>query len=529
MKKLIASLLVVIMTMMCLAGCGGSGDNEEVELIWASVVYESKEYETVIKVFNEKLQEFLPNTKVTFKKVTAENWPLWMTGGEQVDIAWAGYLFDPLAEVKKGSYLALDDLIAEYGPNIKKEMEEEYATDYANGNYEGKQYLIPNQQARFDQTGSIIIPASLWKYMDVDALRAALDESPYLTEKQLQIIDDYLEKVFASSDYDTDVIAKYMDVASLGVLAERGYDSIAGYMYYKAFEENPEIVHFGETDEFKLFAKYATKWYEKGYISSEVLTGGGIGSRTAVISYSQTNDWHATTVEGMGEERGVVYGFNEVGDITTYKILTESVNQMYNGVAEFAADSTYLTIPYTAKHPERAMQLLDLLRSPEGQELFTLLVYGFEKDSELAKDYNTYHYELTEDGMAQGVDYTVQPNATSKYGMAGWMVGNCLLTYLTPDLAPGADEYIRDFKKNVEPTLHATKYAGFMSDNSEISTDLANLKATYAEYSKRISTGAAGADMETLYNEMITRLKECHLEEVKQNLQKQADEFASTQ
>lgn len=525
MKRIISMLLIVAMTAALFVGCGKSED-DTVELVWASLVYESQEYETVIQVFNEKLQEFLPNTTVKFEKISADTWSNWMSSGKQVDIAWAGYIFDPLVEVEKKSYLALDDLIAEYGPNIAKEMEE-YAADYEKGNYNGSQYLIPNQQARYKQTGALTVPAALWKYMDEDAMLAALDASPYLTEEQLQVVDNYLAKVYASSDYDTDVIAKYIDISNIyEIMAKRGYDFITDGMCYKAFDENPQIVGFHETDEFKLFAKYAAKWYEKGYISSEVLTGGGIGSRTAVLTAQTTNDWYPTTVEGQGEEKGIVYQFDTAGNISTYKILTEKENQMYNGVKVFAEDATYLTIPYTSKNPERAMQLLDLLRSPEGQELFTLLVYGFEKDSELAKEYDTYHYEVTEDGMAQGVDYTVQPSSSSKYGMTGWMVGNCLLTYLTPDLLPGVDEYLKDFKKNVEPTLHATKYAGFMYDSEDISIDLTNIRSVITDYELRLSSGSAGSNWESLHQEMLNKLNASGLESVKQNLQTQADEYA---
>ena len=525
MKRIISMILIFVMTTMLMAGCGNS-DNKKVELVWASLVYESQEYETVIKVFNEKLQEYLPNTTVRFEKVSADTWTNWMSSGKQVDIAWAGYIFAPLVEVEKKSYLALDDLIAEHGPNIAKEMKE-YSSDYEEGNYEGKQYLIPNQQARFKQTGSLVVPAQLWQYMDVDSLLSVMNASPYLTEEQLKTVDTYLTKVYASEDYDTDVVAKYIDVENIyEVMAKRGYDFITNGMCYKAFDENPQIVSFYETDEFKLFAKYAASWYEKGYISSEVLTNNGIGSREAVLGGSVTNDWYPTSKEGYGEAKGIVYNFDTAGNISKYNILLEKENQMYNGVKVFAESATYLTIPYTSKNPERAMQLLDLLRSPEGQELYTLLCYGFEKDSELAKEYNTYHYEVTEEGLAKGVDYVMQPVSTSKYGMASWMVGNCLLTYLTSDMVPGADEYVKDFKKNVQPTLHKTKYAGFMYDSEEISIDLTNIRTVISDYEKRLFAGTKAGNWESLHKEMMDKMNASGLENVKQKLQSQADEYA---
>ncbi len=527
MKKLLAVVLSLItaLSVVSLAGCGGK-NNKKVELIWATPWYESEESELVQKVFNEELQKLLPNTTVKFKLMSSDNWSLMMSGQEPIDIAWAGYLIDVLSEVKKGSYTPLDDLIKENAPNIAQEMKDD-ADDYEKGNYDGKQYLIPNQQARVKHSGSLVVPASLYKYLDVDALLTALKASPYLTEDILKVLDSYFEKVFASSDYDNDVVGKYISIENIyGILAKRGYDQITASVVYKAFDENPKFVSFYETDEYKLFCKYASKWYEKGYISTEVLTSAGSGSRSAIMEGNFTNDWYLTTVEGKGEAKGVIYNFDEGGNIKEYRILTRDTEQMYKGIKQFASDSTYLTIPYTAKNPERAIKLLDLLRSDKGRDLFTLLCYGFKKDSDLAKKYNTYHYTVNENGTAQGVDYIIQPSSTSKYGIPSWTCGNCLKTYLNADLDPGVVDYLKDYNKNVSPKFHKTKYYNFMPDTTDIDIDITNVTAAYNEYDARIHCGTEGSKWEATYKTMINKINAANLQNIKDTIEKQAKEYA---
>lgn len=525
--KVISLVLIMVSMLSLLSGCGGK-DNGKVELVWATGFLGTQEQEIVHKEFNKQLEKLLPNTTVKFIEFDAETWSLWMSEGKQVDIAWSGYHLDMEEEVKKGSYAALDDLIAEYGTNIKNEMKE-FEADYATGQYNGKQYAIPNMQTRFSQTSSIDVPATLIQYMDVDALRAAFSASTYLTKDIMDIIDSYLEKVYASSDYDTDVVAKYIDITSLAsVLATRGYGVFEAGVGYGDPADPSKIINVYETEQYKMFCEYAASWYEKGYISKDVVTIGGATGRDAVLAGEYTKTWYPTTIEGQGEERGVTYNFDDFGGIKSHSILTTTIDQKKQAPPTFGSLSTYMTIPYTSKNQERAMQLIDLLRSPkgtEGNDLLNLLCYGFEENSEEAKEYGTYHYTLTEEGQAQGVDYTLQPSKTSKYGMASWAVGNAVLAYPTPDILPGMADYVLDYKKNVVPTLPKSVYYGFHFDSTPVDTDLQNINNVLNEYRTRIQEGREGANWKSLYNTMLEKLNQAGISKVMQEMQKQADEF----
>ena len=527
MKKVISITLIAVMTLSVLSGCG-SNKNGKVELVWAGKFLGTQEEELVLKEFNKRLEKLLPNTTVKFIDFDTATWSLWMSEGKEVDIAWSGYQLNMLSEVKKGSYMPLDDLIAEYAPNIQEELKN-YESDYQTGTYDGKLYFLPNQQARIKQTTSLDVPASLWKYMDVDALIAALNASPYLTKDIMDIIDSYLTKVYASSDYDTDVVGKYIYIKGLSeVLATRGYEMVDAGIGYDMYDDNAVFVNVYETEQYKMFAEYAASWKEKGYIAKDTVSVGGSTGRSVVLSGEFTKDWYPTTVEGKGEKRGITYNFDDFGGIQTYSILTSNYDQMVNGISSFGSAATYLSIPYTSKNAERAIQLLDLLRSPkgtEGNDLLNLLCYGFEENSEEAKEYGTYHYTLNEYGQAQGVDYTIQPSSSSKYGMASWAVGNALLAYLTPDLLQGAEEYIQNYNEQIKPTHRKTKYYQFLFDSEPVNADLQNINNILNEYQERVAWGTDGSKWESTYKTMIEKMNQAGIGEVIKVMQTQADEF----
>ncbi len=532
MKRIVSLVLCLVMIGTLFVGCGPKeyDPNAKVELVWANYVIESKEHDIVLEAVNKQLETLLPNTTLTFKEVNAETWKLWMSSGEPIDIAWSGYIFDLKSEIDAGAYRPLDELIANYAPNIQQEMKD-YAADYQSGNYDGKQYLIPNQQAIFNQTPAIVVPDSLIGHMDVDALLAAAKSSPTSTKAIYDVLDSYLAKVYASEDYDTDTVGKTIDIYNIyQAVATRGYDFVGGtkasaQLCYKAFDENSTIVSFPETEEYKLFAQYAASWCEKGYISEDALLGGGsAGSRMSVLSGSSTAMWYATENAETGEKRGVTYNLED-GYIKSYNILLNDYSQQFNGVSELGYEATYLTIPYTAKNPERAMQLLDLLRSPvgtPGNDLLNLLVYGFEKDSDYAKEYNTWHYTREGDCVTP-VDYTVQPTRTSKYGLTNWMIGNCLLAYRTPNILEGQAEFCKNYEAEVRETLHNTALKGFDADISDLTIDISNIKGVYDEFDKRIFYGVSKSGWTGIYEQMMSKLKASNLEEVKAALQSQAD------
>lgn len=532
------ALFMVFGVALCTAGCGAS----KVKLIWAGSTLGNEESEMVFEAFNKELQSVkgFENVEIDFQKQDTTNWQLWMASNTQIDIAWTGYSYDIETEINNGSYTALDEYITEENtPNIYAEKQE-YSADYASGSYKGKQYLIPNQQPIANLSNILKIPVELKDYMNIDGVLNECHSNKKTTEKVYQYIDEYLAAVTKAHAIDTDTVAKYIDIQGIfKFVATRGYEFIGGdltgaWLCYDEEDPSAKIVNFMETDAYRLFLKYAAKWYNDGYVSPNVLVNGSeSGSRSPVLNAHSTGMWYATENPELGEERGVTYAIetDDAGNkfITMYNLLLETPEQDWQGVSTLGSEKTYLCIPYTSKNPEIAIKLLDLLRAPvgeKGNDLLNLLVYGFEENSKYAEEYGTYHYTLEGD-CAYGVDYYAQPDSSCKYGIAHWFVGNVFKTYRTPNIQAGQGDYVKKYETVDRLTHKETALCGFRVDLSEYSNVIANIQTIINEYNDTLICGIDGSNYNATYDEMMSKINGADLAKVKEAVQSQADKYIS--
>ncbi len=531
-KRIVALILLMTVVASVFAGCGPT-NNGDVVLQFAIGGIGCADDDLVHAEFNKRLETLLPGVQVEFIFQNSQNFSLWMAAGDPIDIAWSGYEYDIQSEINKKAYMPLDDLINETDtPNIYKERID-YAEDYYSGTYNDKLYLIPIQQPIFTQSATVDIPACLAEYMDIDALLKAAHSSPVTTREVYEILTDFCENVWAADAYDTDIVGNGIDVITMGrVIATRGYDFIGtekmggASLCYEAFAKEPVLVNFMETDAYKLFIEYAAKWAEAGYVAEDVLISGGGGTRIAPLSSNASGQWFGTDNPETGEARGVKYVMDQ-GEVSKYSILLDTLDQQFNGMSSLGSEATYQVIPTTAKYPKEAIKLLDLLRSPvgtPGNDLANLLCYGFEKDSDLAKEYGTYHYTLDGD-FAQGVDYTVQPGTNCQYGKCFWTVTNTYLLYRTTAILEGQSEWALDYEKNVKPTLYKTPYYRFRPDTSALLIDISNVSKVVKEYNNQLLCGLNRGNYMNLYNEMMGKLKTANLESVKAAITEQMNAF----
>jgi len=175
--KRVLSIIIGIMLVTALAGCGGdnSGSDKEVTLRWVLMGDKMEDTDKVFAAFNEALKTKLPNTQVEFDLIPAadylEKWQLIMSAGESVDLAWHGWMQDHEEEVRRGAYLELSDLIEKYGQDYKKAVPE-FA--WEGQMVDGKLYYMPNVQMMVDLNLHLFTSEDKAnKYLD----RAALDQA----------------------------------------------------------------------------------------------------------------------------------------------------------------------------------------------------------------------------------------------------------------------------------------------------------------------------------------------------------------
>jgi len=520
MKKLICLIMTIMMFVSLFAGCGGGGDDGSTEatLYWAMSFYEQQDTAKVTAEINKLLADKLPNTKIEFMLDSSmgSKWSLWMAGDTQVDIANVGMSVDPLTEVEKDSFYPLNDLVDEYAPSIKAEWDK-YGIQYATGMVNGELYAIPNVQIYINDTDVFCVPESLISYLDTKALVEEAYKNPTTTEKMYEIVDQYLHAARDSGKADSDYVAPLMAIEPMfNTFARRGFAFVGNgaggtnqiNICYRVFADKIEMIDFYDTEEFKLFMKWARKWYTEGFISTDILSGdAGYGNRNPIAS-SYVWDMNLRDKNEMYLKKGSKEGNG------TYWISLQSNDQKF--IADTAVGSlhTYNVIPCTAKHPERAMKLLELLRTKEGADVLNMICYGIEGE----------HYEKRSDTEIKAFDYEQQGTSSSKYGIPNWMVGTHLNMYVVSPYTEETRTRALDYYENIQPKFHKTQTYGMAFDTSVVANNFSQVNSVLSEYQLQLISGAC-ADYETKYAEACKKMDAAGVDAILTEMQKQVDEF----
>ncbi len=537
-KKILSVVMAAVLMVSCFAGCGG-GSGGTVTLKWAIGHANQRDTAIVQQELNKMLDEHLPGIQIEFIEQTTDKWDNWMAAGQQIDIAWTGYSYDMESQTKMKAFTALDDLIAEYAPNIQKEMED-YKLDYDTGRYtDGKLYAIPNEQPFIQETPYLIIPAETMEYFDVDAFLAATAASPYTTREVYEVFDEYLQKVKANDATDTDFVGKYISVNYvMDLVSFRGYYQATNDYYYKVWNddgtivEDPELEYIFDTEAYKLWLEYAVKWQKEGFIAPSLVDTGISGSQYHLISGHLSGMWNDFSNEGDDESRGIHSVTDSYGNIVAYNINIEprDYSHKYYEGAVYGAESTYMVIPLTAKYPVEAIKLLDFMRAEKGtpgNDFLNMVVYGFAEGSSQHEEYGVYHYTLNGDQIHSD-EYVQQANATTSYGQPHWAVGNVYLVYRTELIAEGQQEYAFEYDSKTRLTLPVLPTAGFTYDADIMATKSDSVVDVWSDYAPRLHSGLEKDNTTALMNEAYDKLKKAGLEDIKAEWMKQYNEWKSS-
>lgn len=505
---------------------------EPVTLKWYHSAKEGECTEDVIEVFNKKLQELLPNTTVefVFDGDFKTNWSMYMAAQEKIDIAWAGYDTNWLQNAKDGNFTALTDLInEELAPNLVKEMET-WPQEYDTCIYEDELYAIPNIQPTIAEAIGWRILPELEPYLDLDELMTELHTTTKATAKQFDIMEEAIKKAIADEAFK-EYPGWQIDTV-VTTWGARGYVS-AGVtnMYIDAMAENPEVLHLWEIPEYKMAVEYMARWYDEGLITDTQLLKQQPEGTAYVWNLSMTynQSWAGANEIGVKD-----YGVDNTDGYKKVELLTNKPEQGY--LASVASSpSASLVIPYTSENPERAIMLLNLLRDEvgtPGNDLLNLLCYGFEKNSEEAKEYGWFNYEAVEEDGQLKVDTSVRGDAPSKHGMTNWKIANTFKSMHNGSALTTAASKERAmlFYKEIYPNQVKTAIAGWKVPTSEdITVQKENMTAIFKEYDDQFESGCGGmAKVDDLFETGLNKLKDAGLEEVREWCQTQIDDYISS-
>lgn len=530
-KNMMAFLALILALTLCLAPVA-SADGEAAALKWYYDGPEGEGSADVIKVFNDKLADLLPGTtvEIVFVADYATNWPLLLAGGEQMDLAWNGWSTPMQQDALDGNLLPLDDLVAEYAPNLVEESEI-WETAYNSGRLNGQLWAIPSVQPTVPESQALRIYDCMMPYMDVDAMVEEVRNNSKMTTRMLDLVEEAYEAAIADGvlEVGADDWQIHLDyVEQFGKIGYMNFGPEGQRMYYDPEAEDIELYQLYEIPQMKEVLERLGEWYDKGWITeTSILKQLPDNVRNTI---SPSGSWNANW--STADERGVFYsdsGATAADGQGYWTILTNRPEEGYQGVNIFGRENTYMVIPYSAAYPERAMELLNLLHDEvgtPGNDLYNLLCYGFEKNSEEAGAYGWYNYEaVEEDGQLRMVPVEGQ---TSKHHMENWVIGN---TYKVMHdggslTTRASKEYCMKFYTEVYPKLKTCPITGMDVDFSNVSLEQEAIKAVQNEYKPQVNAGSGGADkVDALYQEFIDKLYAAGLDKVKAELQSQIDAY----
>lgn len=551
-RKRVSMALAAIMTAsVCLAGCGNTTDNaggtkagsseavkeesktdtvvseaseqtEEVKELdpvtiqfWIGGPGKQKDSDRVWEAFNEKLQEYVPNTTVEITCMPTaeykEKYPQMLASGEAVDLTWiASWVTGSNQLIMDGNLMALDDLVDEYGQGIKETLGED-VLDMHRYPKDDKLYYLISWQGLYSNVRAFKVPTELaqlagdtWLEDTQKVVTKWWNE--YSSPDDLQAVFDQLDIYFAALK-ENDKLYAGLTQATFGAwLYPNRLSSESSLQMYNIgvphMDESFTVIDTIQSDYYRVYAQNMAEFYKKGYIRSDIASlekntlsfvkGGEYTPNTSVIDVH--NDLTPSAAQMYSATAGV--------DISLIQI--ENEGYLSKG------DATAMAIPYCADEPERAMMVLNALYTEP--ELYQLLIYGFEGE----------HYTDNGDGTIT-TDYSAQGTADSNYGLWKWTVGTCKNSLVTQaDVAGYYDELQAQEKDAI-----ISSFINFVFDDSNVTDVVASLKAIDGEYKSMIDNGYMGDEWEATLDKWISERKAAGVDRLIEELQNQINDYVA--
>lgn len=475
MKKLIAAILCAAL-LPCICGC------EKEEAVTGNDVPTLKNYQigakpegwdAVLDEFNKKTEAAI-GAKTQWEFIStgsySEKMNVIMAAGEEFDVCYTGFVNPIASAVNNGAFMPLDDLMKEHAPNLYNTMPK-YWWDVVT--FDGEIYAVPNQQVAAMPSGVWVFKRFADKYgFDMNGIKCLKDIEP-----MLEVIKQNEPDLWPFRAAPGVVASFFGETAN-------DYETVTTGLCIRKDDKKAKLLNYYELPEFYDGIETMNRWWKKGYIRKDIVSVMDDTSDFKAKKYVfNTGNWKP------GVEAEMLSSYGE-----------ESVMSIYNKgyVSTSSCDSTMFAISRTSKNAEQAMKLINYLNTDaEGYNLFAT---GLE-------DVN---YEKLDDGRIK-----VKEGNTYPIG-SGWKWGNQFNAYVTDAQEPDVWEQTKKLNEEAE----VSPIMGFRANTDSILTEIAQVEAVVAEFS-----AIQYDDYEKLYPEFLNRLEKAGLPKIKEEYQKQINEF----
>lgn len=491
-KRIITSILAASMLSASAVGLTGCGKSTKT-LKWIQLGDKQPNFDAVLAKANEIIEpELGMKLEVEFIDTASfsEKAKMKMASGEQFDVIWAGYLNDyqnavaleGLADITD----YLDDIEMADGTKAKmSDVVEEYFLDAAK--VDGRIYGVPNMQ--------VVSNPFTYRLNKAVAEECGIDTEG-LEKKAVEIKD--FETAKAYMDMLTDEFAKahekrpdlYTTNPSTNPAFKNVYEEIIGGVGIRKDGSSSEVVNIKDTEEFKYGVDKTREWFEKGYIRSDIASKGN-----ALTSADEENQYvFVQTTWKPGQD---VQDEQEYGAPVVYSKFEKPYVSRTNPIA------TMLAVGMNSKHVKEAVKFIYMMNS--NKELYNLFCWGIE-----GTDYTK---------NADGTVTEIKDSGYDNVGADAWRYGNQFNSFV----AEGQSADVWEETKAMNDAAVKSPAMGFVPKTDSIMTEIANITNVNSEYKAKMEFGTA--PREEYWDEYMQKLKTAGIDKVRDEIQKQYDEF----
>jgi len=487
-KRTVPVLFTFILIAALFAGCSkkeisttledpNTVPEDPYEISWYIATNPQEDVHSVELAVNEYLKDKI-NATVKINAMGSEQYKKKMSAmiaaGEYFDLCFvAHWMLDYNVNAANGAFLALDDYLDTYLSKITKEMDKSVLES---ARVNGKIYALPVWKEVASQKG--------WIYRKDIADKYNIDMSQYKSFEELEPVLHMIKEKEPGMQYPIDWDGN-RSPAALNIQ----FSPATALSIYRDGQYPMEKVYIQpEVDAYKRACKTAYDFYKKGLVKKDVLT--------ATDLLQRANDGRTFCfLENL--KPGKVDEMFKSSDFEWAQVpVTPAMIDVLPGTGSMMAVSA------TSKNPVRAIRFLEILNTDK--YLKNLIIYGIEGK----------HYTKIDEN-------TVEPKPNTKYNLASysWSIGNVFIDYLAPHEDPQKHEKLLEFNRNAMNV----KCNLFRFDSTSYEQIDAACAAVKKQYGNQCILGAM--DPEPIIEEYISKLKAAGIEELRDGVQKQYDEY----
>ena len=409
-----------------------------------------------------------------------------IAASEYFDIAFAAsYRLDYMVNAGLGAFVPLDDYLDTYLKDIAAELPESML-DSARVN--GQLYALPTYKEAATSYG--------WIYRKDIADKYNIDMTQYKTLEDFKPVAEMLKEKEASIQYPIDW-DKSMDFTINMYIGMRETPYIAPFnkLNYLAVPANLEdgtevsVVYDTDMSYEEKVVEARRDYYLSGLVKKDVATATDLQAR---FNSGKTFAYVASLKPGKA---------SEMQSSIPFEIAQAEITEPRQNI--LPGQGSMQVISATSKNPERCARFLNLLNTDP--YLKNLVIYGIEGK----------HHKVVDDKIELIPD--------SGYDLSGstWAIGNVFIDKLKTTDDPQKLEKLKEFTDN------AKKYPvdTFIFDATAVDFKIAEVQNAMKEFGAIGALGSVDVDFEAEVAARKEALEKAGINEIKEEMQKQYDEF----